>query len=352
MHTFHDPELAKLAEVATALDATMALPDGAASVFAAATRVSVLDQYGYSAVGSATYSTDQVIKATFAPVFETGDDLVQKNANGDVIWHFKHGDMPKYWNVTIDFATPDPTLESIINGGVLLGDSSVGLTAPVAAPTIVAAGTGGTLPVGTYFYAYSLANQYGETPLSPYTAGTIITAGQKPTLTLTPGAAVYVNIYRSTATGQGQFLESIPATTTFVDSGAFGTPVGAPSATNTTAGPGVASGYAAPTLGVVGNPNGFGFEFWSKAIVKGQQASYLPYYRWVIPGCKNFTQQPRDATNAGMQNTYKGEAFENPNWGSGPFGDWQFGSTQVFQRARASAFTVPAPGFASTPATV
>ena len=122
MHTFHDPELARLAEVATDLDASMALPDGAASVFAVATRVSVLDQYGYPAVGAATYATDQVLKATFTPVMETGVDLVQQNAAGDIIWHFKHGDMPKYWDVELDFATPDPTLESIICGGTLLTD--------------------------------------------------------------------------------------------------------------------------------------------------------------------------------------------------------------------------------------
>lgn len=355
MHTFHDPELARLAEVATDLDASMALPDGAASVFAVATRVSVLDQYGYPAVGAATYATDQVLKATFTPVMETGVDLVQQNAAGDIIWHFKHGDMPKYWDVELDFATPDPTLESIICGGTLLTDSTVALTAPSSAPTASATTGGTTWAGGAFFYAYSLANQYGETTLSPYSTSTTIAANGKATLTLVPGTAKYINIYRGTASGAGQLLATIPAGTTFVDDGSYATPVGAPPTTNTSAGPTLAGGapvgYQAPALGIVGNPDGFSFEFWSKAIVKGVQASYLPYYRWVVPMCKNFVQDAREASATGIANKYKGQAFENPVWGTGPFGDWQFSSTSVFQRARASAETVPAIGFASTPAT-
>ena len=359
MHTFHDPALAKLAEVAASLDATMALPDGAASVFAAATRVAVLDQNGYPAVGAATYSTNQVIKASFAPVMETGDDLVQKNANGDIIWHFKHGDMPKYWDVTLEFATPDPTLEQIINGGTLLTDNSTALTAPSAAPTGTPSGTGGSLAAGSYYYRYTYGNQYGETTASASsTVVTVTGTGTgKVTLTLTAGSGnQYVRIYRTAAGGAAgteQLLATIAAGTSFVDDGSYGTPVGSLPATNTTAGPGNAVGYQAPALGIVGNPNGFSFEFWSKAIVNGVQATYLPYYRWAIPLCRNFTQQQRDATDAGMQNVYKGQAFENPNWGTGPFGDWQWDSSKVFQRGRASALTLPATtGFASVPATV
>ena len=356
MHTFHDPELAQLAEVATNLNASCALPDGAASVFSSATRVAVLDQYGNPAIGSATYSTDQVLKAVLTPVMETGVDLVQQNANGDVVWHFKHGDMPKYWNVELDFATPDPTLEWIINGGTLLTDATVALTAPVAAPTATPSAGTGNWAGGSFFYAYSYANQYGETVTSPYSTATVVVAPNgKATLTLVPGAAgaKYINIYRGTTSGQGQLLETIPAGSSFIDDGSYGTPSGAPAVVNTSAGPGTATpvGYASPPLGTVGNPNGFSLEFWSKAIVKGVQAPYLPYYRWVIPMCKNFVPDVREASATGMANKYKGQAFENPVWGSGPFGDWQFPSTSVFQRARCSAATVPIIGFTNTPAT-
>src|ERR1039458_6384794 len=92
----------------------MALPDYAAQVFADATRISTLDPNGYPAIGSATYTTDTLVKATIAPALETGDDLVTKNAAGNIAYHFKHGDMPKYFTVNLEMTTPDPTLENLL----------------------------------------------------------------------------------------------------------------------------------------------------------------------------------------------------------------------------------------------
>jgi hypothetical protein len=317
-----------------------------------------LDQYGYPVTGNPTYTTDQLVKATFAPVMETGDDLVQKNANGDIIWHFKHGDMPKYWNVSLDMATPDPTLEYIINGGTLLNDTLVAITAPTTAPTGTAAG-GGSLAAGSYFYAYSYGNQYGETTLSTVSSAITATAAQQITLTLVAGAGgitqPYMRIYRGTTSSNLQLLATVPNGTTYVDTGAV-VPSGNPPTSNTSGGPSLAStapayGYAPPTLGVVGNPNGFSLELWSKAVVKSVQATYLPYYRWAIPLVRNAVPETRTVTDAGLENVYAGQAFENPNWGQGPFGDFQATTSQVFTRIRASQLTVPTVGFANTPAT-
>ena len=345
----------------------MAYPDGAASVNSVATRVAALDQYGNIPVGSPTYCTDQLVKATFAPVVETGDDLVQKNADGNIIWHYKHGNMPKYWTVSLDMATPDPTLENILAGGTLLYDSTAALTAPTSAPTATAAGTGGVLPVGSYLYKYSYANQYGETAASPELAAAVaVTAGQKVTLTMTAGTGnAYVNVYRTVAggaTGTEQLVATIAAGTSFVDDGTNGyadgvyrAPSGALPTANTTAGPSLAAGAAvgiqAAPLGTVGQPNGFCLELWGRAIVKGVQATYLPYYRYIIPMVKNAMPETRAVTDAGLENIYTGEAFENPNAGGGPFGDFQFDTSKVWDRIRASAFTVPKVGFTNTPAT-
>src|ERR1039458_728005 len=140
----------------------MALPDGAAQVFADVTRISTLDPSGYPAIGSATYTTDSLVKVTFAPAVETGDDLVTKNAAGNIQWHYKHGDMPKYFTVTLEMATPDETMEHLLIGGVLYSDSSVALVAPAAAPTAAASPTGGSLASGSYVYELTSVNQYGE----------------------------------------------------------------------------------------------------------------------------------------------------------------------------------------------
>jgi hypothetical protein len=244
----------------------------------------------------------------------------------------------------------------------LLTDSVAALTNPTTAPTGTPSGTGGTLAAGTYLYRYTYGNQYGETTPSASSTGVVVTGTGTGSVALTntagPTGTQYIRWYRTAAggaSGTEQLIATVPAGTTYTDTGA-NAPSGAQPSANTTAGPTLATGappvgYQAPALGVVGNPDGFSFEFWSKAIVKGVQATYLPYYRWAIPLCRNFTQQARDAAAAGIQNTYAGQAFENVNWGSGPFGDWQFDSSKVFQRARASALTVPAVGFANTPAT-
>jgi hypothetical protein len=333
----------------------MALPDGAAQVFADVTRISTLDPSGYPAIGSATYTTDSLVKVTFAPAVETGDDLVMKNAAGNIQWHYKHGDMPKYFTVTLEMATPDETMEHLLIGGVLYSDSSVALVAPAAAPTAAASPTGGSLASGSYVYELTSVNQYGESLPSAASTAAVVTSptsvGSVALSGIAPGTgSVWTRIY-GRVSGALQLLATIPATTTtWTDTGAI-IPFGAVPTVNTTAGPGSAVGMAPPNLGIVGNPYGVSLEFWGKAVTKGQQVAYLPYYRWVLPGCKNFRNDSREFTNVGLANIYIGEAFENANWGSGPFGDWQFASTQVWQRARAGSASLPAVGLSSVPAT-
>lgn len=131
----------------------------------------------------------------------------------------------------------------------------------------------------------------------------------------------------------------------FVDAGTV-TPSGIPSSVDMTAGPGNNVGYQAPALGSVAAPNGVALEFFSKRIVNGVQASDYPYWRWVWPMVKNLHVMPRDFTNANTQSIFEGQVFQNPNFGSGPDGTWQFDSTKVFQRAMCGSQIVPTPSVA------
>jgi hypothetical protein len=324
----------------------MTQPDGAASVYAVAARISPLSANGTVAVGASTYTTNQMVKFTFAPAVETGDDLVLKNAAGDIAVRYKHGDMAKYYTAVLEMATPDPAFEQLLCGGLLLTDSSAAL----AAPTITAAAgtTGGFLAAGTYSYIVTAYNSYGETLGSTPATATVTGSTGIVTLTITAvtGALGY-RVYGRTASAQ-QLIGST-LTTTYIDTG-VSVPNGAVPTANQTAGPGPV-GYSAPNMGIVGAPTGISLELYCYAIINGVQAPQQPYWRWVFPRVANLIQDSREFSNTIATSMYKGEVFENPLWGSGPFSDWIYPSTQVFQRSRVAAAMVPTPGFAAVPAT-
>ena len=300
------------------------------------------------AVGANTYTTNTLVKCTLAPTNETGVDLVTINANGDIASHYKHGDMPKYFTVTLDMTTPDPILSQMMAGGVLLTDSTMALTSP---GTITATpGTAGTLASGTYTYIVTAANQYGETVGSAAVTSSAVTGPTgSVSLSITSVAgAVYYRWYGRTAAAE-QFLAQTTGTT-FVDTGAI-TPFGALPTVNTTAGPGSDTGYQSPALGIVGNIYGVSVELWGQAILNGTQAPYLPFWRWTIPMVRNLQPQQREFGASLLMNSWVGQAFENLGWGGGPAGDWQFDSTKVYQYARSGAETVPAAGWSPVAAT-
>jgi hypothetical protein len=136
----------------------------------------------------------------------------------------------------------------------------------------------------------------------------------------------------------------------FVDSGSI-VPANTFPTVDLSAGPGTDVGYQAPALGSVQNLNGVSMELWSKANLNGTQASYLPYNRWVIPYVRYLHEEARNFGPTFLENNYTGQCFENPNWGSGPFGDWQYDSTKVFQYARAGRAIEPTAGLTVVTAT-
>jgi hypothetical protein len=395
------------------------LPDGAASIWCAATRICTLDQNGFVDPGANTFTSTALVKATFTPTLETGDDIVVKNAAGDLGAFGKHGDIIKYYTIAIELATPDPDLEQVLAGGTVLTATGTALGTPTGL-TVTGQTTLGTLAAGTYGYRVSQYNQYGESVATADVSTT--TTGSTGTIVLSgvvqAAGSLGWRVYGRTIGGE-QYMGSVPnigtqatsavsgtgtvtslavtaltssipigttftiagdtntvkivftttafaavntvtlqvtasqsVTTTiaagnivpvFVDAGSI-VPLGNLPATDTTAGPGHA-GYQAPALGSVANTNGVSMEFFTKAYLTGYQTPTLPYYRTVFPRITGIHQQPRDVTNANMQSMFEGQAFQNPNWGTGPTGDWQFDSTKVWQRARCTGLIVPAAGY-------
>jgi hypothetical protein len=129
----------------------------------------------------------------------------------------------------------------------------------------------------------------------------------------------------------------------FVDEGKV-VPNGSVPAVDTTAGPGAFTGYQAPALGAVANPQGVSMELFGEAIVGGYQASDLPFYRWVFPRFTNVHEGARELANANTQTLLEGQAFQNPNWGKGPMLDFQFDSSKVYQAVRCGRDIVPPVG--------
>ena len=103
-------------------------------------------------------------------------------------------------------------------------------------------------------------------------------------------------------------------------------------------------GYAAPTLGSIGTPNGVSVEVWSKAIVGGKIASINPYWWWVFPYTTWTPSGERVLENGAMANVFSGVGVGNANWGDGPLAaqPWPYTSASAYQYARAAATKVPA----------
>lgn len=103
-----------------------------------------------------------------------------------------------------------------------------------------------------------------------------------------------------------------------------------------TGGGSTVEGYAAPEVGQDSTPNGVGFEVWSRAIVKGKQAAVNPYWRWVFPWGKFTFTGERALENGMMANEFQGYGLPNDLYANGPLGTWTYGTSKVFQYARAA----------------
>jgi hypothetical protein len=175
-----------------------------------------------------------------------------------------------------------------------------------------------------------------------------------PKIVFTTSAAVGVGAVSVPVTASQSVTITIAAgniVPVFVDNGTV-TPSGLVPGSDTSAGPGAHAGYQAGALGAVQNPNGVSLEIWSEAIWNGGQAPLYPYFREVYPWVRGLhATGAMTYQNNNRENAFEGQAFENPNWGSGPFADWPLDSTKVRQQLRVGATALPPVGFQAVPQT-
>lgn len=317
-----------------------------------AVRVARLDANGAPIAGpNNLYVSNQWVKVTWKAEYEAGQEFTLRNACGDLTTLYKDRDVAKRYSVELDLSVPDPELEELLTGAAVITTPTV---ATPAAPTAATATTGGTLPPATYTYGVTFFDGLGETVLSP-TVAQIVPAGTNTnTVTITRPALPaggttggYWRLYGRVGTGPTiQLLATIPwGTATYVDTGAA--PLGALAPT-------VAStpqtiGGVAPPLGVYPSHynNGVSLEVWTKAIMGGSQAPFLPWHWWVLPWT-TWQIGARSAENADMKHPFTGMSIENPSWGQGPMNDWPAYATPL-QRAwghvRSATIPTPANGY-------
>lgn len=94
---------------------------------------------------------------------------------------------------------------------------------------------------------------------------------------------------------------------------------------------GDAVGYAAPEVGTAVAGNGVAIELYSSAIHDDGVDDAFPYIKWLLPREKLRETGTRSVGPDPIALTYEGTGQQNPNYGSGPWGDWAYESSRVFQ---------------------
>lgn len=184
-----------------------------ASIFVKAFRVSALTEEGGIAAGATTVTTKDGMKLSMTPTLETGADIVAKNANDEIAAMARAGDKIKYFTVSLELAKPDPQLEALFCGGLMLGSSAsaLGETSGLA---VTPQEKGGTLAKGFYGYRASQYNVFGESKAEVEVLGAEAKNGTAENAVWISGivfaaGAAGAKIYGRTP-GVGQFIAKIP----------------------------------------------------------------------------------------------------------------------------------------------
>lgn len=315
-----------------------------------AIRVARLDSSGAPLAGpNNLYVSNQWLKLSWKAEYEAGQEFVLRNACGDLTTVYKDRDVAKRYSVVLDLTVPDPELEELLTGAPVITTPTVSTP---AAPTASTATTGGTLAPATYSYAVTFFDGLGETVASP-AATQIVPAGTNTNVVtvifpaLPAGATTggYWRVYGRTGGGLG-LLATVAATQpNFVDTGANTPGAASPVVAST---PQTIGGQA-PPLGVypAHYNNGVSVEVWTKAILGGSQAPWLPWHWWVLPWT-TWQIGERAAENADMKHPFNGMSIENPSWGRGPMNDWPAYATPVsraWSHVRSASIPTPASGY-------
>lgn len=136
----------------------MAARDGASSVQGTVIRVTRLTTTG--AIDSAwpVLTTTGFITASFSPVYEDGDEINQKAANGAVCVTFKADDSLTRLDFNLSLCSPDPEVAAMLTGGnVLRGPGASG-----AIQGYTSIGIGETVSTPIAIEIWSIANIEGK----------------------------------------------------------------------------------------------------------------------------------------------------------------------------------------------
>jgi hypothetical protein len=97
-------------------------------VHCCAMRVGALDISGVPLPGAENlYVTNSMTKVTLKPVYETGNEITERNACGAVVVDYKSPDSLKRADIEIEIVTPDPFLHQLLaDGGVAFAASAGG----------------------------------------------------------------------------------------------------------------------------------------------------------------------------------------------------------------------------------
>jgi hypothetical protein len=148
--------------------------DYAASVQGVMMRVTALDALGTplsdpSGTLKTSYITNAFMKASFTVEFEDGQEILEKNAAGEICVTYKAADTLKRITMEIDVCDPDPELTKLLAGGdtLLRGGTGLGATDVVgyASPQVGQDAT----PNGVAIEVWSLAvTNGGKASVDPY----------------------------------------------------------------------------------------------------------------------------------------------------------------------------------------
>lgn len=108
--------------------------DGAATLYAVALRVSRLNAAGATPAGASNmFVTNSLVKVTFTPEYETGDNITKKDGQGRTCVDVKQSDTLKRITLnSVELCEVDPEASELIGGGSILvsGPDTIGYAFP------------------------------------------------------------------------------------------------------------------------------------------------------------------------------------------------------------------------------
>lgn len=110
--------------------------DGAATLYAVALRVARLNAAGATPAGASNmYVTNSLVKVTFTPEYEAGDEITKKDGLGRTCLNVKQSDTLKRVTLnSVEVCEQDPELTELLSGGALI--TATGATIGYAFPAV------------------------------------------------------------------------------------------------------------------------------------------------------------------------------------------------------------------------